>query len=112
MKKIIIATDAWKPQINGVVKCIEEIKDKVVNLARKHMAPGAEYDTCICGIEILPKKLINLRAIHARNCKYGELIYQELTKCGQPTCPPGGWLNSDSLQGAKVKRSKRVYKFG
>jgi glycosyltransferase involved in cell wall biosynthesis len=26
MKKIIIATDAWQPQVNGVVKCVEEIK--------------------------------------------------------------------------------------
>ena len=26
MKKIILATDAWYPQVNGVVKCIEEAK--------------------------------------------------------------------------------------
>ena len=32
MKKIIIATDAWEPQINGVVRCVEELK---VNLERK-----------------------------------------------------------------------------
>ncbi len=92
-------------------KCIEEIKDKVVALARKNY-PGANYDTCNCGIEILPRKLINLRAIHARDCKYGQLIYRELKKCGEPTHPPGGWLNSKSLLGEPVKRSKRVYKFG
>lgn len=27
MKKIIIATDAWAPQVNGVVKCVEKIKE-------------------------------------------------------------------------------------
>jgi len=26
MKKIVIATDAWLPQVNGVVKCIQELK--------------------------------------------------------------------------------------
>jgi glycosyltransferase involved in cell wall biosynthesis len=26
MKKILIATDAWHPQVNGVVKCVEEIE--------------------------------------------------------------------------------------
>ena len=26
MKKIVIATDAWEPQINGVVKCVEGLK--------------------------------------------------------------------------------------
>ena len=26
MKKIVIATDAWAPQVNGVVRCIEELK--------------------------------------------------------------------------------------
>ena len=92
-------------------KCIEEIKDKIVKRARKY-DPERDYETCKCGIEVLPRKLINLRAIHGRDCEYGELIYKELTKCGQPTCPPGGWLNSDSLLGKKVKRSKRAYKFG
>jgi len=26
MKKLIVATDAWHPQVNGVVKCVEQIK--------------------------------------------------------------------------------------
>ena len=29
MKKIIIATDAWHPQINGVVKCVEEMEKRL-----------------------------------------------------------------------------------
>lgn len=29
MPKIILATDAWKPQVNGVVKCVEEIKKQL-----------------------------------------------------------------------------------
>ncbi len=28
-KKIIIATDAWHPQVNGVVKCVDEIKKEL-----------------------------------------------------------------------------------
>ena len=32
MKKIVIATDAWEPQINGVVRCVEELK---FNLEKK-----------------------------------------------------------------------------
>jgi hypothetical protein len=28
-KKIIIATDAWQPQVNGVVKCVEEVKKQL-----------------------------------------------------------------------------------
>lgn len=29
MKKIVIATDAWFPQVNGVVRCIEELKKQL-----------------------------------------------------------------------------------
>ncbi len=90
-------------------ECIEGIKDKVIKLARK-FDPERDYDTCRCGIEILPRELINLRAIHCKDCQYGKLIVDELKKCGQPTYPPGGWLNSGSLLGEKVRRSKDVYK--
>lgn len=90
-------------------KCIEEIKDKVITLARKY-DPKRDYDTCRCGIEILPRTLINLRAIHIKDCNYGQLIKRELEKCGSPTMPPGGWLNPESLTGEKVKRQKTAYK--
>jgi len=96
--------------VNLKGKCIEEIKDKVVYLARKGTYTGEEYDTCRCGIEILPRTLINLRAIHIRDCKYGQLIKHELVKCGQPIIPPGGWLNTYSLLGKKVKHQKTAYK--
>jgi glycosyltransferase involved in cell wall biosynthesis len=29
MQKLIVATDAWHPQVNGVVKCVEEIKEQL-----------------------------------------------------------------------------------
>lgn len=29
MKKIVIATDAWFPQVNGVVRCIEELRKRL-----------------------------------------------------------------------------------
>ena len=29
MPKLIIATDAWYPQVNGVVKCVEQIKNQL-----------------------------------------------------------------------------------
>lgn len=81
-------------------KCIDEIKEKVVRLIRKSDPREDTYYTCRCGIELYPVKLMNLRAIHCEDCEYGQLIISELKKCGQPTYPPGGWLNSDSLLGA------------
>lgn len=91
-------------------KCIDEIKNKVTKLMRETDYIAGDYYTCNCGIEIYPQKLLNLRAIHDKNCKYGKLIWSELEKCGQPTHPPGGWLNSGSLLGEKVVRTKNVYK--
>lgn len=91
-------------------KCIDEIKNKVTKLMRETDYLEGNYYTCNCGIEIYPQELLNLRAIHDKGCKYGKLIWSELEKCGQPTYPPGGWLNSGSLLGEKVVRSKNVYK--
>jgi hypothetical protein len=91
-------------------KCIDEIKNKVTKLMRDTDYIEGDYYTCDCGIEIHPQELLNLRAIHCKRCQYGKLIVDELKKCGQPTYPPGGWLNSGSLLGERVKRSKDVYK--
>lgn len=85
-------------------KCIDEIKNKITKLMRETDYREGAYYTCGCGIEIHPQRLINLRAIHCKDCKYGNLIKCELKKCGQPTSPPGGWLNAGSLLGKRVKR--------
>lgn len=90
-------------------KCIDEIKNKVAKLTGEtDLIDG--YYTCRCGLEMFPPNLLNLRAIHMEDCKYGTLIKEEMEKCGQPTMPPGGWLNSNSLLGKRIKRSKEAHK--
>jgi len=86
-------------------ECIDKIKNKITKLINID-----DYYTCRCGIELHPQDLINLRAIHMEDCKYGKIIKCELKKCGEPIMPPGGWLNSDSLLGHPIKYEEDAYK--
>jgi glycosyltransferase involved in cell wall biosynthesis len=80
MKKIVIATDAWFPQVNGVVRCIEELKKRLEknNFEVTIIHPGLFYSVPLffyseIRIALFPRRKIE-RILKEKNPDYIHIV--------------------------------------